>query len=193
MNKIVLDANVLYSNILRGLFLWLSWGGLIQITWSDEIWDEVFRNYSDDIDVEKKFRQNIEVAVFKQFSASRKTLTGGYPLVGLPDKDDEHVVALARQQNCSTIVTLNLKHFPDTLLSPVGISVCSPDLFLCDLFRSVPDEVKDGVLQHLKAQTATKPKKAFYLEKLKNAKAAKFASILETEDTSGNLFPEVWP
>jgi hypothetical protein len=37
-------------------------------------------------------------------------------LVGLPDKDDEHVVALARQQNCSTIVTLNLKDFPDSTI-----------------------------------------------------------------------------
>jgi len=193
MNKIVLDANVLYSNILRGLFLWLSWGSLIQITWSDEIWDEVFRNYSDDDEVKQKFRQNIEGGVFKQFSSSRKILAGGYTLVGLPDKDDEHVVALARQQNCSTIVTLNLKDFPDTLLSPVGISVCSPDLFLCDLFLSVPEEVKDGVLQHMKAQTKMKPTKAVYLEKLKNAKATKFASILETEEAAGNLFPEVWP
>jgi hypothetical protein len=73
MNKIVLDANVLYSNILRGLFLWLSWGSLIQITWSYEIWDEVFRNYSDDDEVKQKFRQNIEGGVFKPFSSSKKT------------------------------------------------------------------------------------------------------------------------
>jgi predicted nucleic acid-binding protein len=193
MNKVVLDANVLYSNILRGLFLWLSWGSLFQITWSDEIWDEVFRNYSKDDEKKQKFRQNIEGVVFKQFNSSRKTLDGGYTLVGLPDKNDEHVVALARQQNCSTIVTSNLKDFPDTLLNPVGISVCSPDLFLCDLFLSEPDEVKDGVLQHMKAQTKIKLTKAIYLEKLKNAKATKFVSILETEDAAGNLFPEVWP
>lgn len=192
MNKIVLDANVLYSNILRGLFLWLSWGSLFRITWSDEIWDEVFRNYSKDDEVKQKFRQNIESGVFKQFSSSRKVLASGFDLVGLPDKDDEHVVALARQQDCSTIVTLNLNDFPDSLLSPVGISVCSPDLFLCDLFLSAPEEVKDGVLHHMKAQTKMKPKKGFYLEKLKNAKATKFASILEKEDTAGNLFPEVW-
>ncbi len=193
MNKIVLDANVLYSNILRGLFLWLSWGNLFQVNWSDEIWDEVIRNYAGDAEMRHKFRQNIEDGVFKQFRFSRKVLIGGYSLVGLPDRDDEHVVALARQEKCFSVVTLNLKDFPESILNPIGISVCSPDLFLCDLFLSNPEVVKDGVFQHIKSQTKMKPTKIIYFEKLKNARATNFSSKLETEDLANKLFPEVWP
>ncbi|MBX3032910.1 MAG: PIN domain-containing protein [Bdellovibrionaceae bacterium] len=192
MNKIVLDANVLYSNILRGLFLWLSWNGLFQVVWSDEIWDEVFRNYSDDEEIKKRFRQTIHEGVFEEFSSSRKVLAGHLQAIGLPDKEDEHVVALARQENCSTIITLNLKDFPQALLAQVGVSVCSPDLFLCDLLASEPDDVKEGVHLHIKAQTRMKPKKELYLEKLKTAKVANFAARLETEDRAGNQFLEVW-
>lgn len=192
MNKIVLDANILYSNILRGLFLWLSWDGLFQMAWTDELWEEVFRNYTNDKEIEKRFRQTIQGSVFEQFSAAKKILDGSIQAIGLPDKDDEHVVALARQEHCSTIVTLNLKDFPQALLTQVGISVCSPDLFLCDLFASAPDDVKGGVRLHLESQTRMKPTKSLYLEKLKRAKVANFASKLEAADAAGNLFPEVW-
>lgn len=192
MNKILLDANILYSNILRGLFLWLAWKDLFQVVWSNEIWDEALRNYSDDKEIEKRFRQTIQESVLEKFSSSMKVLAGGIQPIGLPDKNDEHVVALARQERCSTIVTLNLKDFPQALLAQVGISVCSPDLFLCDLLTSASDEVKEGVHLHVQAQTRMKPKKAFYLEKLKKARVANFASKLEAEDNAGSLFPEVW-
>lgn len=172
--------------------MWLSWKDLFQITWSAEIWDEVFRNYSEDKAVEQKFRQTIHDSVFVQFGFCSKVLASGFQYVGLPDKDDEHIVALARQESCSTIVTLNLKDFPQAILNQHGVSVCSPDLFLGDLLASEPDDVKEALQFHLKSQTQTKPKKAFYFEKLKKAKVPNFASKLEAEDIAGNLFSEVW-
>lgn len=46
METIVLDANVLHSNLLRGLFLWMSKSNnLCRPVWSAQIWDEVFRNH----------------------------------------------------------------------------------------------------------------------------------------------------
>ncbi|SLM99268.1 hypothetical protein FM105_10710 [Brevibacterium yomogidense] len=56
---------------------------------------------------------------------------------GLPDPDDEHVVAAAVMGNAEVIVTENLKHFPEAKL-PASI-------------RAVParDFVYDTVQQHL--------------------------------------------
>ena len=116
MERIVLDANVLFSNSLRGLFLWMAWRDVCEIVWSEELWEEVFRNYSEDPEKEAVFRKQIEVVVFANFSRFMRTLALGYPLLGLPDKNDEHVVALARQEKVETIVTFNLKDFPDRML-----------------------------------------------------------------------------
>lgn len=193
MNNVVLDANILYSNLLRGLFLWLQWKNLFQISWSNEIWDEVFRNYSKkDERIRDAFRENIQSSVFAEFSTSTKVLKGGFQTIGLPDKDDEHIVALARQEKCSTIVTFNLKDFPQELLSKENISVCSPDLFLCDLLASEPDDVREALSLHIESQTRTKPKKAHYFERLRDAKVPNFASKLEGLSASDDLFDEIW-
>jgi hypothetical protein len=44
---------------------------------------------------------------------------------GLPDADDEHVVAAAVIAGAGSIVTLNTKHFPQDLM-PAGITVVCP-------------------------------------------------------------------
>lgn len=67
MEKIVIDANVLYSNTLRSLFLWFLWRGECATVWTKEIWEEVFRNYSKDLEKEKDFRAQIENTVFVKF------------------------------------------------------------------------------------------------------------------------------
>ena len=87
MSKVVLDANVLYSNTLRNLFLWLSWNNLVEVFWSEEIWTEVFRNYSKDQKRNEDFKNHIASSVLVKFESSMKNLKSGYTLVGLPDKD----------------------------------------------------------------------------------------------------------
>lgn len=53
----------------------------------------------------------------------------------LPDPKDRHVLAAAIQSEADGIVTLNLRHFPSTVLEKLGISAQSPDGFLSDLLR----------------------------------------------------------
>lgn len=50
-----------------------------------------------------------------------RKLKSGYTLAGLPDKDDEHVVALARQENIKLILTFNLDDFPEKILAAYQI------------------------------------------------------------------------
>ncbi|BDR53298.1 hypothetical protein KIM372_12050 [Bombiscardovia nodaiensis] len=57
----------------------------------------------------------------------------------MPDIDDRHVLAAARWAGAQTIVTFNLKHFPQSALAPVGLEAQSPDTFLSRMYDKEPD------------------------------------------------------
>lgn len=192
MAKIVIDANVLYSNTLRNLFLWLAWNSLCDVVWSKEIWDEVFRNYSGDPDTQEKFKQQIHSVVFPKFSVCMKTLNKPFSTVGLPDSDDEHVMALAQQQGSSLIVTFNKKDFSNDILTDHGVHAVFPDDFLCDLWAKFPEEFKSVLQQMLRSYSTTMPSKNDYFVSLRKAKVPQLAEILEEANEAENLFPEVW-
>ncbi|MEY2116313.1 MULTISPECIES: hypothetical protein [Rhodanobacter] len=48
----------------------------------------------------------------------------------LPDSDDRHILAAAIFSHAGTIVTYNLKDFPDNALAPHGITAQHPDTFI---------------------------------------------------------------
>lgn len=190
MERVVLDANVLFSNNLRTLFLWLSWNNLLEIVWSQDLWEEVLRNYSGDPETSAKFRKFVSEVIFAKFPAPMRKLKEGTQPVGLPDPDDEHVVALALQEGAERIVTFNSKDFPEEVLGRVGLRSVHPDPFLCELFDSGPDEVKSVVSQVIASYTETKPSKETYFERLRKTKVEEFVERLEESDEA---FPEIWP
>jgi hypothetical protein len=51
-------------------------------------------------------------------------------MVGVPDPNDRHVVALAIQARADTIVTENVRDFPSGVLAGYGLTVLSADQFL---------------------------------------------------------------
>jgi len=62
---------------------------------------------------------------------------------GLPDPKDAHVLAAALKTRADVIVTENLKHFPDEVLTPLGIEAHPADTFIAntialDVGRAVP-------------------------------------------------------
>ncbi len=189
---VVLDANVLHSNLLRGLFLWLAKLNLCQPIWSVEIWDEVFRNRPGDEEDRRKFKNAIEGELLPQFSDSMRPLVAGYQILDLPDRDDEHVVALARQEKVPIVVTFNLKDFPARLLGPVGITCLHPDDFLCGLYETRAEIMNSALHTHLLNLTRTKPTRSFFIECFRKADTPRFAACLMKASASGNLFPEVW-
>ena len=128
----VFDACVLYPAPIRDLLMRLSVTGLFRARWTDRIHDEwiraVLRN-RDDLQREQldRTRQLMDAAV-------PDCLVTGYEgieeTLQLPDQDDRHVLAAAIKCSAGTIVTYNLKDFPDEVLAPFGLSAQHPDEFL---------------------------------------------------------------
>lgn len=57
------------------------------------------------------------------------------------DKKDRHVLAAADYSPAQTLVTFNLKDFPDSSTVPLGIEIKHPDDFLLDVFDLAPGRV----------------------------------------------------
>jgi hypothetical protein len=70
-------------------------------------------------------------------------LDGSY---GLPDPDDEHVVAAAELGGAGAIVTLNFKDFPDDKI-PSGIDILGPASFVHDQVSLRPAAAARAVLE----------------------------------------------
>jgi predicted nucleic acid-binding protein len=136
--KVLLDANVLYSRLLRELFMELHIEDLIQARWTEEIHSEWTRNVLKDY-------PDINPAVLKRtcelmnLYAEGALVTDYSDIVeslSLPDPDDRHVLAAAIHENIPTIVSFNVSDFTPTQLEPFEIEVKHPDAFLVSLFEN---------------------------------------------------------
>jgi hypothetical protein len=61
----------------------------------------------------------------------------------LPDPKDAHVLAAALKTQASAIVTENLKHFPEDILTPLNMNARSSDCFIADRPRGGPIRGRD--------------------------------------------------
>jgi predicted nucleic acid-binding protein len=82
----------------------------------------------------------------------------------LPDPKDRHVLAAAIESEADVIVTLNLRHFPSSVLEKLGIEAQSPDDFLADFFSLH----RQQILEILDAQArAIREERAALLRRLR--------------------------
>ncbi|MCL2305281.1 MAG: PIN domain-containing protein [Planctomycetaceae bacterium] len=137
MTNAVLDANVLFSAVLRDLLLRLAADGLFEPFWSAEIQDEWVRNL-----LKKRpdlKRENLERTCRNMDLRFPNGLIRGYesliPALTLPDEKDRHVLAAAIHVKANCIVTFDLDHFPKTALESHAIEAISPDKFATRLFQ----------------------------------------------------------
>lgn len=133
---VVYDACVLYPAALRSFLMYLAVTDLYHAWWSNDIYEEWMRNVvKDRADIPREQVERIRDLMNLHV---RDCLVTGYePLIGgltLPDPNDRHVLAAAIRCGADTIVTFNLKNFPEESLKPYGIEAQHPDEFLnCQL------------------------------------------------------------
>ncbi|HEV2346742.1 MAG TPA: PIN domain-containing protein [Actinocrinis sp.] len=128
------DANVLYPNTLRDLLIRIGQSGLVEAKWTDMILDEMLRSLAKnrpDIDEAKLdvLRARVNEAVLDASVTGFEELIPG---LDLPDPDDRHVLAAAIKCGAQVIVTNNVRHFPQSVLSRWGIEAKRPDEFVLD-------------------------------------------------------------
>lgn len=135
----VLDACVLVPMPLADTLLRFAERGTYQPIWSDVILSEVERaivglGYEPAI---ARRRTQVMRDYFPEAMAS--CVEEATTVAGLPDPDDEHVLAAARISNAEAIVTSNLAHFPVSVCSSFDVDVLSPDDFLAMQFDTDPE------------------------------------------------------
>jgi hypothetical protein len=141
----LLDTCVLWPSLQRNFLLSLAVEGMYRPVWSSAILDELayaeaaklVRRGEAECQAAHRARRLIEQmrAAFDDAEAvGWEPLEGTY---GLPDPDDEHVVAAALVAGAGVIVTDNLKHFPEGCL-PEGIKALAPSQFAEDTVALSP-------------------------------------------------------
>jgi predicted nucleic acid-binding protein len=147
-DRVVLDANVLYSAFLRDVLLSLFAAKLYEAKWTDEInaeWVEHLLENSAKKGNESVERSRIERTVQLMNQINPSPLVGDYEHIiaqlQLPDPNDRHVLAAAIAAEANKIVTWNLKEFPQQIVEGFGIAVQSPDDFVAGLIEIDPETV----------------------------------------------------
>jgi predicted nucleic acid-binding protein len=150
---VVYDACVLYPAPLRDLLVRLASKGVVRARWSETILDECFRNILEqrpDLKPEAltRTRQLMTTAVADSIVTGFEELVDG---LSLPDPDDRHVLAVAIRAGAQTIVTFNLKDFPDAKLAPYDIEAQHPDEFVLDTIDLAPGTVTQVISEQAAA------------------------------------------
>ena len=177
----LLDANTLYSAVLRDVLVTLATFGIYEAHWSDQIHEEWMRNLAlNRPDMARSDMERTRRLMEKHVpNASVSNYEHWIEKLTLPDADDRHVLAAAIQSRCSVIVTSNLKDFPRLELDGWGIIARNPDDFLASLW---PQSSTD-VLAALANQRARLRNPALeapqFLANLRLQGLTKFVALLE--------------
>lgn len=180
----MLDTSGLWPSLQRDFLLSLAIEGLYRPLWSTAILDELSHH-----EAQKLVGRGHEPAaavhraqhLVDQMSAAFddavvvnwESLEGTF---GLPDVDDEHVVAAALVGGADVIVTSNLKDFPPQQI-PQPLKVISPAQFAADTVAVSPDNARQAVIAM--ATRFVRPPSA--LDEILDHLAARYAIIEAVE------------
>lgn len=183
----LVDACTLVSAPKRDLLLTLAEAEFFRVRWSQQILNEtqdalgrIFaqRGIEDPNaraarSIEAMLRAFPEALVVAHKSLSSMTF-------GLPDANDEHVLAAAVQTQAQAVVTENIVDFPEAVLAPLHIEARTADEFLADTIAL--DEGKAVAAVRIMRQRLKRPEMSadLYLRSLETHGLFITASLLST-------------
>ena len=159
----LLDTSVLWPSLQRDFLLSLAIEGLYRPLWSTAIlaeleYHETHKLMNRGVPIElataraRRLLDQMSTAFDDAMVENWERLDGSF---GLPDPDDEHVIAAALVGGAGVIVTSNLKDFPPQCI-PEPVKVISPMQFAADTVAVSPDVAHYGV-QILAARFSAPP------------------------------------
>ena len=170
----VFDSNVLFSNRLTSLLMWLAMSGLFRARWSNDIhreWMEaVSRERGIPIAKLEGRRQYMDAAVPDSCVTGYEDLI---PALSLPDPDDRHVLAAAIRCGAGTIVNFNTSDFPADALLKYSLHTRTPDDFILDVDGlsqgTLLNAARDDIAHYIDPAISVDD----YIEGIRNAQAQK--------------------
>ena len=182
ISTVIYDANVLYPNVLRDVLIRVAQHGLVRAHWTERILDEVFVNLH--MNRPDLGRAKLDRTRALMNESIRDVLVEDYEpleaIVTLPDVNDRHVLAAAIQAKAQTIVTANVRHFPETELSPWGIDARHPGSFLVEQLRCDQTTMRLIIRQIASATTNPPLSVDDVLDQLTRCGAYEVANLLRT-------------
>lgn len=160
----LLDTSVLWPSLQRDFLLSMAAEGVYRPIWSHAILDELVRVEADKRVLRGAEPEQAETAARRlidqmAWAFDDSCVSGWEPLegtYGLPDPDDEHLVAAAVIGGAGVIVSDNVKHLPSKLL-PDGVSVATARRFAADSVSVSPGAARRA-LQQISARYENPPR-----------------------------------
>lgn len=161
--RVFLDACVLYPPLVRALLLGAARAGLFQPLWSERVLDEWLIAA-----VRKGAAAEAEIMAERALMAERfpeATVAAPpeTPRPLLPDPADSHVLQAAIAGGAASLLTFNLRDFPQRTLRAYNLAPLSPDSLLWNLLsgpegaplsevirRALPDAKSEDIRRALK-------------------------------------------
>ena len=137
----LLDANVLYSVAISDALMEVAATGIYAAKWSNAIDEEWVRNLAKNknrAEADFHTRRDSMHDACPDWEVPEEGWKLIEPCLTLPDVNDRHVLAAAVAGHADSIVTINIKHFPASVLEPLGITALHPDEFLLQQLELEP-------------------------------------------------------
>ena len=137
----LLDANVLYSVAISDALMEVAATGIYAPKWSQHIDEEWVRSLAKNKgrpEIDFHTRRDLMHDACPDWEVSEEAWRLIERSLELPDANDRHVLAAAIAGHADSIVTINIKDFPASILDPLGITVLHPDEFLLQQLELAP-------------------------------------------------------
>lgn len=148
---VFVDSCVLYSAMLRDVLLRAAEIDLLRVRWSARVLQEV----SGALARQRNIPEHKLARLHAHMNTAFPDALVDVPLMhiaGLPDSGDHHVVAAAYACDAQFVLTMNVRHFPESVLAPLSLAVIDPDSLFCGLLEKDPA----GVIQAVSAAAESK-------------------------------------
>ena len=136
-----MDADVLLRSSARDLFLYLAALGTIDPLWSEQILEEVARNFPRGRERFQSLRASLETAFPDALKAG---FEHRIPALTQTNEKDRHVLALAAEYEAD-LVSFNYRHYDLAEAKHHGVVVLHPDIALEQLIEDDGERVRKAV------------------------------------------------
>lgn len=160
MARVFVDTNVLFPFSIMDLLLALTEDAVHEILWTEDLLSEWERVIVREHRRSPESAAAISAAIREHFHEGRiaeHDYTAQTDAMPGDDPDDRRHMAAAVVGRAQAIITWNQADFPAVPLAAMGIRVCDPDEYLCELLSGMPHEVVATVVR-LAAEKRRPPK-----------------------------------